>query len=31
MPTDSLFLKWSQMQRERLVGKLDSTTDDHQE
>ena len=31
MPTGSLFLKWSQMQRERLVGKLDSTTDDHQE
>ncbi len=31
MPLGSLFLKWSQAHREKLVGKLDAATDDHQE
>lgn len=31
MPTGAHFLKWSEKQWGKLIGKLDSTTDDHQE
>jgi hypothetical protein len=30
-PTGTLFLKWTQVQRDKLIGKLDASTDDHQE
>ena len=30
-PTGSSFLKWAEQQRSKLIGKLDSATDDHQE
>jgi Reverse transcriptase (RNA-dependent DNA polymerase) len=31
IPTGGLFLKWAQREREKLIGKLDASTDDHQE
>src|SRR6516162_7161764 len=30
-PTGALFLKWAQQEREHLIGKLDASTDDHQD
>lgn len=30
-PTGGLFLKWAQQQRDKLIGKLEASTDDHQE
>jgi len=30
-PTGALFLKWAQQQRDKLMGKLEPPTDDHQE